>query len=132
MAGELDVVVGYSGSMRRDGVTEAAVVKYKLSREVAAAIYKTMGDGGFDRNTVGRKKAKFSFSVLKTADDRPALGALYTFALDAGTTEGSDTYTLPEFDARITSGGIEVNSEEDDKVVMIEYEAVVSGTFSLT
>jgi len=132
MAGELDVVVGYSGQMSRDGVVENGVTYFKLSREVMAAVYKTVGDGGFDRNTVGRKKADFTFRVLKTDDDRPELGALYTFALIAGVTEGGDTYTVPDFDARITKCAGEVNGEDDDKVQMLEYEAKVSGTFTLT
>ncbi len=131
MAGESEVVVGYSGSMSRDGVEENDVVMFKLTREVMAAVYKTVGDGGFERNTIGRKKADFTFRVLKTEDDRPVLGQLYTFALVAGVTEDSTTYTIPDFEARVTKCTGEVNGEDDDKVQMLEYEAKVSGLFSL-
>ena len=52
--------------------------------------------------------------------------------LSLGTTEDSDELTLPALDARVTGAPIEVDAGKDEDVVMLEWTAQVSGSFSVT
>jgi hypothetical protein len=129
MAGEIGVIMGYSGSVLVNGVP-ILFGSWSLRMNVSAASYQTFGDGGFDRNTIGRKKATLSFRTPYTGNIPLASGTLYTFTLNVGVTEAGVAVSLGSVDARITSGSMDVQSQAD-RPVEVEYQADVSGPFGL-
>lgn len=133
MAGEIGVVVGYSGYVKVDSVTHEFGY-WKIDPKYGAAVYKTFGDSGYDRNAAGRASATLTFRAPATATIAAVLvgRTMYSFILSLGTTEDSDELTLPALDARVTGAPIEVDAGKDEDVVMLEWTAQVSGSFSVT